>query len=186
MVSASVLAQIRHAAPAISRPAAIFDGSGMLLRPEQYRDWILAGGVLRPHHSAGDRSAQDRRPESSASVYINPAAYEEYARTGSFPEGTVMVLETAAGANNGSVLLASVKDRARFTEGWGFFDFTGADGIVKSAAQALPGPSDCRSCHGKLGRSDHVFTQFYPALRSSLQESALPMRKAPAITTEFS
>jgi hypothetical protein len=181
IVSASVLAQIRHTTPAIADSAAVFDHSGMLLRPEQYRDWIFVGSPLKPHHSGGYLDRQNGTPKPATNVYINPAAYRQYEQTGEFPEGTMMVLE----AKEGSALLASVKDRARFSGGWGFFDFTGSDGHVKSAAQMLPDSIGCVSCHEKRGGTDHVFTQFYPILRSSLKESALPSRRQPTIPTEL-
>jgi hypothetical protein len=176
VVSASVLAQMRHAAPATTELSASFDSSDMLLRPEQYRDWIFVGSSLNPPHSA----------KSSPNVYINPSAYWEYAKTGQFPEGTVMVLESAnSDLTQKPALLASVKDRTRFADGWGFFDFTGNDGNIKSAAQALPESSGCRSCHEQGAETDHVFTQFYPVLRSALQESALAMRRPPDIPQKF-
>jgi len=65
-----------------------------------------------------------------------------------------------------AVLLASVKDSVRFDGGWGFFDFTGADGRVAATADAQPESSGCRTCHRRDGATDHVFTQFYPGLRS--------------------
>lgn len=65
------------------------------------------------------------------------------------------------------MLLASVKDDTRFDGGWGFFDFTALDGTVMSKAEALPESSGCRACHRQHGETDHVFTQFYPILRSA-------------------
>jgi hypothetical protein len=134
VVSASVLAQIRHGEPA---------SGDTLLRPDDYRDWILVGNAQQ--HGSGN-------------VYTSPSAYREYTRTGTFAEGTVMVLET------GPAVLASVKDRRRFAGGWGFFDFTGNDGSLKLTAQALPDSRGCRSCHEQRAETDHVFTQFYTEL----------------------
>jgi len=62
-------------------------------------------------------------------------------------------------------LEASVKDSNRFKEGWAYFSFDEADGKPKAKAQPFPSRS-CWSCHHEKGATDHVFTQFYPVLRS--------------------
>ena len=159
ILSVSVLAQMRHAIPGTAHSAAVFQGQNTVLRPEGYRDWILVGPVdgSSGHH-----------------VYIDPSGYREYVRTGTFPEGTVMVWESVSvnpapmdhPHQESSVLLASVKDSARFDGGWGFFDFTGFEGMVAFEAQALPESSGCRACHRQDAETDHVFTQFYPVLRA--------------------
>jgi hypothetical protein len=159
IVSVSVLAQMRHVIPGTAHSAAVFQGQNTLLRPEGYRDWILVGRVDGP---------------SGHNVYMNPSGYHEYVKTGTFPEGTVLVWESVS-ANpawmdhphqKSSVLLASVKDSTRFDGGWGFFDFTGFEGMVASEAQTLPESSGCRACHRQDAETDHVFTQFYPVLRA--------------------
>jgi hypothetical protein len=113
-----------------------------------------------------------------------------YAKTGEFPEGTLMVWEARAELDRPSragkpapVLLVSVKDSARFAEGWGFFDFTAPNGEVLSKAEAVPDSSGCRTCHQREAATDHVFTQFYPALQSAhrtVQVVPLPRLKPSA------
>ncbi|PWT82521.1 MAG: hypothetical protein C5B57_08530 [Blastocatellia bacterium] len=175
IVSVSVLAQIRHGAPAAKEFTAVFEGRDTLLKPEGYRDWILVD-----ESAPASRAGRDHRAVVAAShrVYINPAGYREYAKTGQFPDGTLMVWESVNRDPNtsdrphkeSSVLLASVKDNTRFAGGWGFFDFTTVDGTVMPKAQALPESSGCRACHRQHGETDHVFTQFYPVLRSARLE----------------
>ena len=139
LASAAVLAQIRNSPPEASVP--VYEGRDTLLRPEGYRDWIL---VRRPGRS--QRTPVER-------VFMNPTAYREYAKTGKFPEGTLMLWEPvrdvqqARAPHQQSALLASVKDSSRFDGGWGFFDFTGLDGTVTTKAKALPESSGCRTCH---------------------------------------
>jgi hypothetical protein len=112
------------------------------VKPPSYLDWVMVGN----------------------NVYIDPAGYREYARTGAFPEGTVFVRERKPFELNkepdphGS-LVVSVKDSSRFDGGWGFFDF-------RQKAQAAPNEA-CRRCHEAKAQTDHVFTQFYPVLRSA-------------------
>jgi hypothetical protein len=84
-----------------------------------------------------------------------------------------MLLERVRAENKrepAPALEASVKDSSRFKGGWGFFDFTDKDGEIGSKARALPDGA-CRPCHELLGQTDHVFTQFYPVLRSARVES---------------
>jgi hypothetical protein len=107
-------------------------------------------------------------------VFINPAAYRQYAETGRFPEGTLMIWEPSPSRQSpgnahgrSTALLASVKDSSRFDGGWGFFDFTAPDGTVAPKAKALPESRNCRTCHLQKAETDHVFTQFYPVLRSA-------------------
>jgi Cytochrome P460 len=169
-----VLAHMRHAASDAPQPAAVFDGRDTLFRPEGYRDWILVGPSAAVPGSGADHGAASPTRTPARSVYINPSGYREYAKTGRFPDGTLMVWEprpngpeTADGPHKRApALLASVKDSTRFDGGWGFFDFTGLEGRVTSKAQALPESSGCRGCHRQDAETDHVFTQFYPVLRS--------------------
>jgi hypothetical protein len=171
IASVSVLAQMRHAVSGTTRAVAVFEAGDVLLRPENYRDWIVASAAATSANAG--RSTASRAP--SHTVYINPSAYREYVDTGKFPDGTLMVWESTShgpeipdGPHSRSpVLLASVKDSTRFDGGWGFFDFTGPGGTVVSRTQQLPDSSGCRACHLRDAETDHVFTQFYPVLRSA-------------------
>lgn len=171
IVSASVLAQV-HQAPASSTgtPAAVFEGSDTLLRPSDYRDWILVGEPARAQ--LGGESARAQR------VYIDPEGYRAYAATGLFAEGTVMIWESRRVASGPSghphgrspALLVSVKDSSRFDGGWGFFDFVGLQGHERSKAAPSPESSGCRTCHLEEAALDSVFVQFYSALRTARHE----------------
>jgi hypothetical protein len=164
-VSVSALAQMRHAAPDTRPSANVLEGRDTLVLPEGYRDWILVRRPTSAQHSGVNHGAATATRTAGPSVFINPSGYREYAKTGKFPEGTVMVWEGSA------VLLASVKDSTRFDGGWGFFDFTGVDRSTTFRAQALPESSGCRACHLRDGETDHVFTQFYPVLHSAHRAS---------------
>ncbi len=180
IVSVSVLAQVRHAAPATRPSVAVFEGRETLVRPDGYRGWIAVGRSAGPHRSSLDEGDSGAPGTTTDRVYINPSGFREYARTGKFPEGTMMVWEsfnrapdTAGRPHNESPrLLASVKDSTRFDGGWGFFDFTGREGEVTSTAQALPESTGCRTCHRQEAETDHVFTQFYPVLHSAVFRAA--------------
>jgi cytochrome P460 len=154
------------------KSAAIFEGKA-LVRPEGYREWIFVGSSLGLAYSKNPGPG----PDLYHNVYINPSSYREFAKTGNFPEGTVMVLELARPevksepGLQGSfqkefvALEASVKDSSRFEGGWAYFNFTEAAGKLKAKAEAFP-QSACWSCHHVNAATDHVFTQFYPVLRA--------------------
>lgn len=160
--SAALFSQIRWVA-ADTSPAAVLDGDTLSI-PQQYREWVFVGSSTRVEDAVD--------PATFQNVYISPEAYKEYKRSGAFPEGAVMVMESAlagskdtedAAGHYGKDLLSvkvSVKD-SRFKEGWGYFEFKGQD----KKARALPESAGCLACHRNRGATDHVFTQFYPVLR---------------------
>lgn len=151
-----------------------------LVRPEGFDEWPLAGASLGLSYSPS--SPDNVRNETFHRVYVNPSASRSFRETGTFPEGTTFVLELyeqadlAAPARHGRyegrrvALEVSVKDRARFQEGWAYFDF--ANG-AKRTAQAFD-RSACQSCHVKHAAADSVFVQFYPRLRSAVRGGKTP------------
>jgi tetratricopeptide (TPR) repeat protein len=156
-------------------PAARFEGKDTLLRPEGYREWVFVGSSLGLRYDEGKKQPEKLDYKN---VYIDPAAYRAYKETGAFPEGTVLVLESAAGEEKkepglrGSFqkqfngLAAAVKDKDRFADGWAYFTFS--DGSGKTKAKAEPAKkSACYDCHRDKGAEDHVFTQFYPVLKAA-------------------
>ena len=98
IVSVALLAQMRHVAADPIALVPVFQGADTLLRPD-YREWKVVDATA---HS-------EQHPFGRA--YISPAAYREFAQTGTFPEGTVMILESSGTSVS---LLASVKDSSRF------------------------------------------------------------------------
>jgi tetratricopeptide (TPR) repeat protein len=166
-------ATIFGAAPA--KPVAQFEGKDMLLRPEGYREWVFAGSSLGLRYDEGKKEPQQLEYKN---VYIDPAAYRAYKETGVFPQGTVLVLETAAGEEKkepglrGSFqkeftgLSTAVKDKDRFPDGWAYFSFSDGSGKTKDKAQPAR-KAACYDCHREKGAEDNVFTQFYPVLKAA-------------------
>jgi hypothetical protein len=177
---ALVAATMPGAAPA--KPAARFEGKDTLLRPEGYREWVFVGSSLGLRYEEGKK--QSERLEYK-NVYIDPAAYRAYKATGAFPQGAVLVLETAAGEEKkepglrGSFqkeltgLSAAVKDKGRFRDGWAYFSFSGGPGRTKDKARPAK-KSACYDCHREKGAEDNVFTQFYPVLKAAKSRTAAP------------
>ncbi len=98
-------------------------------------------------------------------VFVNPSAYREFLKTGTWPDKTVLILEIRSSESqvsinkNGRVqtkivgIEAHVKDSAR--GGWGFYNREG---------KPFPKTADCYSCHEQNGLVDTTFVQFYPTL----------------------
>jgi tetratricopeptide (TPR) repeat protein len=170
---ALIVATMLGAAPV--KPAAQFEGKDTLLRPEGYREWVFVGSSLGLRYEEGKKQPEQLEYKN---VYIDPAAYRAYKKTGAFPQGTVLVLETAAGEEKkepglrGSFqkeftrLSAAVKDKDRFVEGWAYFSFSDGPGKTKNKAQPAK-KSACYDCHREKGAEDNVFTQFYPVLKAA-------------------
>jgi hypothetical protein len=168
-------AVVLGSAPGPGKPAASFEGADTLLRPDGYREWVFVGSSLGLRYDGG--SGERPGALEYKNVYIDPAAYRAYAATGVFPDGTVLVLETASAEEKrepglrGSFqkefvgLSAAVKDRGRFEGGWGYFQLRDAPGRLKEKARPAR-KADCYDCHRQKAADDNVFTQFYPVLRA--------------------
>jgi Cytochrome P460 len=171
-----------------------YTAEGELLRPEGYRTWVFVGADLGLDYSQrNDRrldysQEKDENPDESApfhNVYIDRAAYEHFARTGEFPDKTMLVLElfeswrkeprniVTRGRYEGNrvALEVAVKNLNRpdgSKTAWAYYDFTGEPGPrgrgLRDRARARPDGA-CYDCHKKHGDVDNVWVQFYPALR---------------------
>jgi hypothetical protein len=154
------------AASGVDAPAYTSD-NGMKL-PADYREWVyLSTGFdmsYRPN-SQPDHHMFD-------SVFVNPSAYREFLKAGTWPDKTVLVLEVRGARDKGSInqsghyqgtdimgLEVHVKDEARFPGSWAFFVFEG-----KSLGTLLPTTAECYSCHAAHAAVDTTFVQFYPTL----------------------
>jgi hypothetical protein len=157
-------------------PAIRFTDDGRLLQPTGYRRWTYVGTPLTPNDMNDGKAAF---PEFH-SVYINPQAYDQYQKTGKFPDGTVLIKELVSvgskEATSGSGyfmgeftgLEVLLKDETRFNDepgNWGFFSF-GHEYPLKDTATLQP-TANCNDCHGGAADDDYVFTQYYPVLRAA-------------------
>ncbi|MGE3539319.1 MAG: cytochrome P460 family protein [Candidatus Tectimicrobiota bacterium] len=156
-----------------------FDQEGALLRPTGYREWVFVGAPVTPHDMNEGKAPF---PEFH-NVYIDPASYREYTRTGTFPDGTMLIKElVSVGSKQGASgkgyfqgefigLEASVKDSKRFAQApgnWAFFSFSNPDHTLPVKAKAMAQPlAACTGCHQGAAATDLVFTQYYPVLRAA-------------------
>jgi hypothetical protein len=194
VVTGWIVVFARNDQPAPRSTAVRYNAKGELLRPEGYRTWIFVGADLGLDYTArNDQSLVDPRAKYENTdvsrpfhnVYIDRPAYEHYARTGKFPDKTVLVLElfeskrkeprniVTAGQYEGNRIAVevAVKDTER-PDGsktpWAYYDFTGKPGPsgrgMLDSAKAKP-DSNCYDCHKEHADVDNVWVQFYPTLR---------------------
>ena len=155
------------------RPA--YTADGKLQRPDGYREWIyLSSGIGMTY---GPTQPAAGEPRFFTNVFVNPASYREFMKSGRWPEQTVLVLEIRRSAQNASIdnggqsqgdrvtIEVEVKDSARFKDsgGWGFFDFSGRPEL-QTAVAPLPTTQTCYSCHRANTAVENTFVQFYPDL----------------------
>lgn len=153
----------------------VYTADGKLQRPDGYREWVYLSTGLGMTY--GPTQPAPGQPRMFTNVFVNPAAYREFMKSGTWPEQTVLVLEirrsaTSASIDNGGITQAArvtieveVKDSTRFaaTGGWGFFDFSGRPDMLAATSQ-LEGTASCYTCHRNNTAVENTFVQFYPDL----------------------
>jgi hypothetical protein len=149
-------------------PTPQFTANGELKRPTDYRDWVyLTSGLDMSYSSEGspDHHMFDN-------VFVNPSAYQAFLKTGTWPDGTMLLIEARGAATKGSIdkrgafqttevmgLEVHVRDSKRFEGSWAFFGFDDAP-----TAKMIPQTAQCYSCHAAHAAVDTTFVQFYPTL----------------------
>lgn len=166
-----------------------FDAAGSVRLPMGYRRWQHVGTRVK----TGGNSVLDGTPiqiPQVMDVYIEPAAFDTYRSTGTWPEGTQIVKEFAT-IQTGKDCDASthvcttpyglgifetgyqglgmmVKDSRRFPAGsghWGYFRFL-PDGDAYQRTSSLLPRSQCSGCHeANASATDFVFAITHIGLR---------------------
>ena len=168
--------------------SAVFDSQGKLKLPDPnaFRRWVFVGAPLTPN---GLNDGHANFPEYHH-VYIEAKNVDAYLKTGTFPEGTVIVKEltrvldpafpdgsrtepSGRGFFNGEFngIDVTVKDSKRFakTNGWGFFTF-GHHPLPYTETAAEAPATTCAFCHqANVAKTDMTWVQFYPMLRDRLK-----------------
>jgi hypothetical protein len=186
-----------------------YTAAGELIRPSDFREWMfVTAGLGMTYSEQAPRSGSGQAPRSGSgqaprpgsgqagsarapnftNVYVTPASYRAFMKTGQWPDKTMFILEIRASSSQGSinkgghfqsdllVIEASVKDEARYPGKWAFFDF-GRD--MKPQAAPLPSTARCYACHAEHGAVDNTFVQFYPTLREAASRLGV-LKAAPA------
>lgn len=161
----AVLLQMSAAADSLQ-----YTADNRLVIPVDYRQWIFLTSSLDLNYDQAVPGAA-RAPSLLDNVFVNPAAYAEFVKTGHWPDGTVLVKENRLAASAGTISKSGkyqttvvsmelhVKDARRFPGQWAFFLSDG-----KRPGQYVPTSEDCYSCHSEHGAVDTTFVQFYPTM----------------------
>ena len=152
-----------------------FTKDSLLIPPDNYREWMFLSSGLGMTY--GPNAPSPGAALRFDNVYVNPSSYQHFKRTGTWPDGTVLILEIRESQSKGSInqhghyqtglvaLEANVKDSRRFSgNGWAFFDLTAREGKEVDAAKPIPPGNRCEQCHKANGAVDNTFVQFYPEL----------------------
>jgi hypothetical protein len=81
--------------PILNAQKPAFESKTTLVRPLNYREWIFVGSS-RGLSYAQNPPATAPSNEMYHNVYITPEAYREFAKTGKFPEGSMLAMEMAS------------------------------------------------------------------------------------------
>jgi hypothetical protein len=147
---------------------------GRLRLPANYREWVyLSSGFDMSYNST-----MQMGHHMFDNVFVNPDAWRAFAKSGTWPDKTVLVLEARGAEDKGSInqrgnfqgaavmgLEVHVKDQARFASKWAFFGFSDS-----GMAKMIPLNENCYSCHRDHGAVDTTFVQFYPTLMPIAKE----------------
>jgi cytochrome P460 len=152
------------AAPDPARPQ--FTSDNQLLKPADYRDWVYLSSGLGMNYSA-EAGGHDM----FTNVFVPRWAYQEFLKSGAWPDQTMFVVEERSAESRGSInkhghyqtdlmgIGVEVKDN-RLPDKWAYYNF---DEDTKSA-KANP-KEGCFSCHENHAAVEHSFVQFYPTLK---------------------
>jgi hypothetical protein len=180
-LGAAALALVAAAQPPAGAP--VFENGTDLVLPADYRSWPFVGAGLGMTYDGG-RGTDDGGAGNPrfTHAFVNPAAYEHFMRTGSWPDGTVFMLEFRASQSEGSInrggrfatelvlLEAEVKD-SRFADGWAYYTFGPGASLARTAKPlASAAAASCVECHSEHGAVERTFVQFYPTLLEVARE----------------
>jgi hypothetical protein len=174
--------------------------------PPDYRNWPYASASLalsypseerklsatarahlppaeaRPPATRGARNAMAANATPAPAfqnVFVSPAAFDSFQKTGLYPDKTVFVLEVRASVARTSSFLSNglyqgdivalrmeMRDDARYPKTkWAWFTFNPVAGGGFQPVMPQPEPTaNCWQCHVTHGAVQDSFTQFYPSL----------------------
>ena len=156
------------ARPEETMPKPRYDEKGQLLRPDDYREWMFLSAGFGMNYSPEPGSH-----EMFTNVFVQRWAYDEFVKSGKWPEQSMFVIDERDAASRSSInqkghyqtdlmgLAVEVKDSARNPDKWAYYAF----GDENKSAGAMPHGNPCWSCHDAHAAVEHTFVQFYPTLK---------------------
>src|SRR6202051_2409582 len=145
-----------------------YDQKGQLIRPDDYREWMFLSAGYGMNYSPGPDGH-----EMFTNVFVQRWAYNEFAKSGKWPEQSMFVIDERDAASRSSInqkghyptdlagLAVEVKDSARNSDKRAYYAFD-SDG---KTAGPMPHGNGCWSCHDAHAAVEHAFVQFYPTLK---------------------
>ena len=145
-----------------------YDAKGNLERPADYRDWMFLSAGFGMNYSPEPGSH-----EMFTNVFVQRWAYDEFLKSGKWPEQTMLVIDERAADSVASInkhghyqtdlmgLAVEVKDSARNPDRWAYYGFGNED----KTSGAMPHGNPCWACHDAHAAVEHTFVQFYPTLK---------------------
>jgi Cytochrome P460 len=156
------------AAPEERTPKPQYDEKGQLLRPGDYREWMFLSAGYGMNYSPGPDSH-----EMFTNVFVQRWAYDEFMKSGKWPEQSMFVIDERDAASRSSInqkghyqtdlmgLAVEVKDSSHNPDKWAYYAF----GEENKSAGAMPHGNPCWTCHDAHAAVEHTFVQFYPTLK---------------------
>ena len=141
-----------------------YTADGEFIVPADYREWIfLSSGIGMTYTN------NENAHPAFGNVFVNPAAYKSFLKTGTWPDKTMLLIEDRASDSKPSNkegrfqtrrtgFEAHVKDASH--GGWRFYIMK--DGV--QSAKPFAKQEGCTDCHNKNAAVDTTFVQFYPTL----------------------
>ena len=145
-----------------------YDEKGQLLRPADYREWMFLSAGYGMNYSPEPGSH-----EMFTNVFVQRWAYEEFVKSGKWPDQTMFVIDERDAASRSSInqkghyqtdlmgLAVEVKDSTRNPDKWAYYGFA-AD---SKSSGAMAHGNSCWSCHDAHAAVEHTFVQFYPTIK---------------------
>lgn len=164
-ISVLAVAVVFAAAPEDASDKPQYNKAGELLRPENYREWMFLSAGYGMNYSPAPGSH-----DMFTNVFVPRWAYQEFLKSGAWPDKTTFVVEDRGAQTKGSInkhgnfqtdlmgIGVEVKDSS-LPDKWAYFSFD-----EEKTAAANPKVA-CFSCHEKNAAVEHSFVQFYPTLK---------------------
>ncbi len=156
------------AVPKEKWPKPQYDAEGNLIRPADYRDWEFLSAGYGMNYSPAPGAH-----ELFTNVFVQRWAYQEFLKSGKWPEHSMFVIDERDAESKGSInkkghfqtelmgLAVEVKDSTRNPDKWAYYSFE----PNAKTAEAMPKGNECWSCHEQHAAVEHTFVQFYPTLK---------------------
>jgi hypothetical protein len=142
--------------------------------PTDYREWQYLTSGLDMSYNQATTNANNTGHSMFDNVFVNRKAWAGFKKNGTWPNGTVLVLENRMGEGNVSINkrgktqnaeVMGLEIHTRQNNEWLFY--TAGD---DKQEHLIPKPAACYTCHESHAAADTTFAQFYPTV--------LPIAKA--------